>query len=484
VALTIGKQIVAGFGLALLALVVLGVLAFRSTTQLIESNRQVAHTHEILAGLESLLSLLKDTETGQRGYLLTGEKRYLEPYVEARDKVGPALDDLRGKFVGDEEQQRRLEGLRKPVGEKLKELEQTITLHDDKGTEEALKVVKSDKGKQFMDEVRKAVGEMREPELRALKQRNADAEANAWVTLLTIGVGTPVAAVLVSLAAFLIVRSINGTVRGAVNQLTATGAELLAATTAQASGAQEQAAAVTQTVTTVDEVTQTSDQAAQRARDVGAATQRNLDAARAGRKAVAESIAALGTAQHQVETTAENILALAEQAQAIGDIIATVNDIAEQTNLLALNAAIEASRAGEHGRGFAVVAAEVKALADQSKKATAQVRQILGEIQKATNTAVLSTEEVTKGVAAAGKVADQAGGTIGSLADALEDAARAAAQIVASAGQQATGMAQIHQAMRNIDQVTRQNLAASRQTEQAARDLNGVGTRLTRLVGV
>ena len=109
----------------------------------------------------------------------------------------------------------------------------------------------------------------------------------------------------------------------------------------------------------------------------------------------------MGTVQEQVETTAENILALAEQAQAIGEIIATVNDIAEQTNLLALNAAIEASRAGEHGKGFAVVAGEVKALADQSKKATAQVRQILGEIQKATNKAVLSTEEVTKGVAAA-----------------------------------------------------------------------------------
>src|SRR5207249_7732597 len=171
-----------------------------------------------------------------------------------------------------------------------------------------------------------------------------------------------------------------------------------------------------------------------RARGVGDAVGRTVEAGTEGRRATEESAAALGTVQGQVETTAANILALAEQAQAIGEIIATVNDIAEQTNLLALNAAIEASRAGEHGRGFSVVASEVKALADQSKKATGQVRQILGEIQKATNTAVLSTEEVTKGVAAAGKVADQAGGTIGALADALEEAARAAAQTVASSG--------------------------------------------------
>src|SRR5204862_2053088 len=127
---------------------------------------------------------------------------------------------------------------------------------------------------------------------------------------------------------------------------------------------------------------------------------------------------------------------LAERAQAIGEIIATVADIAEQTNLLALNAAIEASRAGEQGRGFSVVAGEVKALADQSKKATAQVRQILGEVQKATNAAVLSTEEVTRGVTTAAAVAAQAGEAIKTLADTLAQTSQAATQIVASSGQQ------------------------------------------------
>src|SRR5436309_8969706 len=123
--------------------------------------------------------------------------------------------------------------------------------------------------------------------------------------------------------------------------------------------------------------------------------------------------------KEKVEATAENILELAEKAQAIGEIIATVNDIAEQTNPLALNAAIEASRAGEHGKGFAVVAGEVKALADQSKKATVQVRQILGDIQKATNKAVLSTEEVAKGVSTAIELGTRAGETITALAQAL-----------------------------------------------------------------
>jgi methyl-accepting chemotaxis protein len=259
-------------------------------------------------------------------------------------------------------------------------------------------------------------------------------------------------------------------------------AEILAAATQQAAGAEQQAAAVSETVATVHEVAETSAQAAQRAKAVAEASQRTVDVGRAGRKAVDEAVDAMGSVKEQAESLAESILALAEQAQQIGEIIATVNEIAEQTNLLALNAAIEAARAGEHGKGFSVVASEVKALAEQSKKATAQVRQILGDIQKATNGAVLATEESTKSVNGAIKVINQAGEAIRTLTDMINEAAQAASQIVASAGQQAAGMAQIQQATMNISQVTSQNLASARQSERAAQDLNALGSKLKDLV--
>ncbi len=260
-------------------------------------------------------------------------------------------------------------------------------------------------------------------------------------------------------------------------------AEIMAATSQQASGAQEQAAAVQQTVSTVDEVVQTSEQSAARARSVSELSQKSVDYSRTGTRLVDESVRAMEIVREQVESSAESILALAEQAQAIGDIIATVNEIAEQTNLLALNAAIEASRAGEHGKGFGVVAAEVKALAEQSKKATLQVRQILGEIQRATNSAVMATEEGTKSVGVASKVITQAGDMIKTLGGIIDDSSQAAVQIAASANQQATGMAQIHTAMRNINQVTNQNLSSTRQTEQAAMDLSRLGERLRERLG-
>jgi methyl-accepting chemotaxis protein len=186
--------------------------------------------------------------------------------------------------------------------------------------------------------------------------------------------------------------------------------------------------------------------------------------------------------KEQSEQIAQSILGLAEQAQAIGEIIAAVNDIAEQTNLLALNATIEASRAGEHGRGFAVVASEVKALAAQSKKATGQVRQILGEIQRATNGAVIATERGTKSVGEAIRTANLAGETINSLADTIAGSAQAAVLVTASAGQQEIGMAQIQQAIQSINQAANQNLASTRDAERAAHDLDILGNRLKSLL--
>jgi methyl-accepting chemotaxis protein len=435
--------------------------------------------------------LLKDAETGQRGFLLTGEAPYLQPYEEARQNLATTLARLRELTRDNADQQQRLNALEPKVRDKLKELQKTVELRQkDKGLDAALEVVRSGEGKALMDEARDIIRAMKDEENALLKRRDADAEqwnaaaaTSARATRYTIAAATLLAALFVTVAGFFIARSITNPIREGVAQLTSSAAEILASTAQQAAGAQEQAAAVSQTVTTVNQVSQTSEQAARQTKGVGESVEHTLEVGQTGCEAVEGSIAALVTVKEQVEATAGNILALAEQATAIGEIIATVNDIAEQTNLLALNAAIEASRAGEHGRGFAVVAGEVKALADQSKKATAQVRQILGEVQRATNTAVLSTEEVTKGVAAAGKVADQAGQTIRALTETLGEAARAAAQTVASAGQQAAGIAQVHQAMKNIDQVARQNLAATRQAEQAAQNLNALGAELARLIG-
>lgn len=482
--LTVGQRMSAGFALPVIILTVIGCVGYLNTASLITNSERVTHTHEVLGNLELILSLMKDVETGARGFAIVGEDKYLEPYEAAIPRVDTTMAELKSLTRDNPVQQRRLEALGPKLTARVKHSTSVVAAAgaDKKNLEASQAIVANGLGKKLFDEIRAMVAELRDEELRLLQERDTKALDSANLAKYSILTGTFFGLAIVLLGGFLISRSITGPIREAVGKLTSTSAELLAGTTQQAAGAQEQAAAVSETTATVDEVTQTSEQSAQRAKGVGEAVQRTVEIGHTGRKVVSESVAATNKVKEQVELTAENILTLAEQAQAIGEIIATVNDIAEQTNLLALNAAIEASRAGEQGKGFSVVAAEVKALADQSKKATSQVRQILGQIQKATNSAVLSTEEVTKGVAGAIRVAGQAGDTINALTSTLAEVSQATAQIVASAGQQAAGMSQIHQAIRNIDQVTRQNLTATRQAEQAAQDLNNLGNQLAAMI--
>lgn len=278
--------------------------------------------------------------------------------------------------------------------------------------------------------------------------------------------------------------SLRGNLRAqgeAVSSLGSASAEILAAVNQLTAGATEESAAVAQIGTTVEEVRATTEEAAERARAVAEAAARSSDVAIEGQNAVGTARQGMIDLSSKVDMIAQRILALSEQTQAIGEIVATVGDLADQSNLLAVNAAIEAAKAGEQGRGFAVVAQEVRNLADQSREATAQVSGILGEIQKAANSAVLVTEQGTRDVAAAVEKVELAGVVIDQLAAAAAEAAGLARQIAASAGQQRVGVDQIGTGIANVGQVSNQTVAAARQLQQEAEGLTRLADHLEAL---
>jgi methyl-accepting chemotaxis protein len=254
--------------------------------------------------------------------------------------------------------------------------------------------------------------------------------------------------------------------------------EILTATSRQISMANEQDAVGTESKGTVNEVRATVTETAERAQSVAETAQVSVDISRTGNEAVSQTISGMELIRRRVEDIADNILVLSEHTQQIGEIIATVNNLADQSRMLALNASVEAARAGEEGKGFAVVALEVRNLADQNRDATVQVREILGEIQRATNAAVMVTEEGSKGVDHGQDLVNRAGGSIRDLAHAIEEAALAAMQIAASTRQQTIGMDQLTQAMRTIKHATTETLSTTMQVKASVQNLRDVANRV------
>jgi methyl-accepting chemotaxis protein len=277
-------------------------------------------------------------------------------------------------------------------------------------------------------------------------------------------------------------RELNLEIGEVVNVLAAAASEIMTTVSELASSSAETASSISETNATVQEVRQTTDLTSQKSRQVYESATRSVQVAKNGQLAVEDAIGGMRGIDERMGFIAERIVNLSEQSQAIGDIIATVNDLAEQSNLLAVNAAIEAAKAGEHGKGFAVVAQEVKNLATQSKQATSQVRGILGVIQKATTAAVLATEQGSKAVEAGVKQSGSAGEAIRQLASSIEDSSNATLQIVTSTQEQAIGMDQIAIAVQSINQASSQNLEGSRQIERAARNLYELNQKLQQLV--
>jgi len=271
-------------------------------------------------------------------------------------------------------------------------------------------------------------------------------------------------------------------IRTGINVLGSSAGSILASTTQLSSLAAETDTTVTETTVVVAEVKHTAHLSNQKTKEVSESAQRAFHISQDGRKATEETAEGMNRIRQQMEAIAESMIRLSEQSQAIGQIVATVEDLAAQSNLLAVNAAIEAAKAGEHGKGFAVVALEVKSLAAQSKQATAQVRTILADIQKATGAAVMATDQGSKAVEAGVKQSAQAGQSIQALAGGVAEAAQAAVQIAASSQQQLVGVDQVASAMESIRQASTQNVDSAKQLEAAARNLKDLGQKLKQLV--
>ena len=199
-------QITAGIGMVVALLIFNAATSYRNTLKLVENEHWVSHTHQVLTELEATLSTLKDAETGQRGYLLTGEERYLEPYYRAIARINQQVVGLQQLTADNKRQQQRLRDLKIVIDSKLAELEGTINLRRKQNLAAAVQQVKTDRGKQIMGDIRQQIATMTAEETQLLQQRARESKRSANLTILTFTVAALVNFLLMVLVYYLVKR--------------------------------------------------------------------------------------------------------------------------------------------------------------------------------------------------------------------------------------------------------------------------------------
>ena len=183
------KKLAVSLGLTVALLLLDGGLAYWNTRQLNEDVRAVGHTQSVLAALDSFLSTIKDAETGQRGYLITGDASYLDPYHQAVDALPYKLAhvDLVTKdnsFVQDQ-----LPNLRRRLDAKLVELEKSIAARKERGFDAAREIVLAGRGKVEMEALRTTIADLESHERNVLQNRQ-ERSHSAYHTAVVTGVLT------------------------------------------------------------------------------------------------------------------------------------------------------------------------------------------------------------------------------------------------------------------------------------------------------
>jgi PAS domain S-box-containing protein len=183
---SVENKIWLGFVISMLALAGIGWLAYRTTTDLIATEKWVSHTHEVIATLESGLAILTDAETSQRGFLLTGDEQFLQDSEKAQAQIAEWTGKIRKLTADNPQEQERLDKLEPLISQRLAVLNSRIKLRQDQGLQAAANSVATREGKNLMDQIWQSVSEMRDAENELLLKREQTAQATAQSSLLII----------------------------------------------------------------------------------------------------------------------------------------------------------------------------------------------------------------------------------------------------------------------------------------------------------
>jgi methyl-accepting chemotaxis protein len=479
---TFGRKVGAGFAVTIFLALAMGMASVLALSNVVTSkNGVIEGSATLLAGAEKLRADLETKSAEFRGFLVTGDERYLESMRASRaDFVSTALS-LRRTVTTDQERA-LIDEVSRAEQQHQQLVEEIVTLRRSGTPASTVSQAFDTNVKPSRDQLDAAIASFVSREQELLSENNEAASRTASTASRLI-VGLAVTSVLFAAAvAYLVTRTLGRQIGTAVSQVQSSSAELQSAASQQATGAKEEATAMAEITTTMNELLATSRQIADSAQRVSQIADQATANARAGGGTVEEARESVEGIRRQVDLIVDHMLGLGQKSQQIGAVLDIVSELAEQTNILAINATIEAASAGEFGARFAVVADEIRNLADRVAGSAKEIRDLIEEVRGAVNTTVMATETGSKTVDDGTRRFGAVSESLREIAELVTTTAEAAREIELSTKQQTTAVEQVNVAIVSVAQATRETEASSNETRQTATELATLSNDLLRLV--
>ncbi len=456
--------IIGGYAVPVLALLVSAGAMIMNINTVNKRSEDLVASYEVNSVVSDLNVNVQSGAKSIRGYLLAKNQRSLEDYRKSQKDSKEFLAKMMTLARSEKERQSltKLEGLLN----NLTALQYDLIAKVDEGkVREAVETWIKGNVHSLVEDVVDLIEEiqLREDQIVANAAKQQQEALNALK--LTVMLASGVSLVLSILIGIWVINRTARQMNASASAIAASTIEITTTIEQQERTTIQQASSVNQTTTTMDELAASSRQSAEQA-EASAAGARQVLLLVDGR--TQEGQFSQSSLREKVGDIAAQILHLSEQTNQIGTISSLVSDLASQTNMLALNAAVEAVRAGENGKGFAVVAAEIRKLADQSKRSAEKINVLVLDIQKSTNSTVMVTGEGTK--------------TVEKIVDAIKTIAVNGQQISLTSNQQAIAVQQVVEAMNSLNIAARETVSGISQIKVGTQRLNDAAQELKTVV--
>ncbi|MDA3971246.1 MAG: methyl-accepting chemotaxis protein [Desulfobulbaceae bacterium] len=313
-------------------------------------------------------------------------------------------------------------------------------------------------------------------DIAAIEKDKTDA---SYVRTRNLAITSIISGILVAIGlGWWLIRSVMGRISESVSTISSSATQISATISQHERTSSQQATAANETSATIEELSRSARQSAEQATNAAAQAEESGAATIQGSDATQQTVTAMAKLETKISAIAEQILHLGEQSDQVGSIATLLKDLAGQINMLALNAAVEAARAGEHGKGFAVVAGEIRKLADQSKKSAEQTAVLVRDIQKATNSSIMMTDEGNRTVTEVTQLVEKVAALFSNLTSLASSASENAQQVMLNAQQQSAAFTQVVKATNDISAGTKETAAGISQTKIGIENLQGAAENL------